>query len=232
MRILIVEDTEYLASAIAHILKRGKHEVDTASDGKTGLDYARSGIYDVIVLDNMLPKLTGVEVSRLLRKEKVTTPIIIISAKSEVGDRIDGLDAGADDYLIKPFKISELSARIRALTRRSHHQLDGSEISVGNVTLHPGTSSISTDSGSEALTAKEFLLLEQLASQSGKIVSKEALFRRAWGHELFSEDSYVEVYVSYLRKKLRKVSANLSLKSVRGLGYILKEEASNVPKTP
>lgn len=228
MRILIVEDTEYLASAIAHILKRGKHEVDTASDGQTGLDYARSGIYDVIVLDNMLPKLTGVEVSRILRKEKVTTPIIIISAKSEVNDRIDGLDAGADDYLVKPFKISELSARIRALTRRSHHQLDGNEVTIGNLTLHPDTSSISSQAGNEALTAKEFLLLEQLVTHAGKIVSKEALFRRAWGYELFSEDSYVEVYISYLRKKLRNISANLSLKSVRGLGYILKDEPSDV----
>lgn len=230
MRILIVEDTEYLASAVAHILKRGKHEVDVAHDGETGLKYARSGVYDAIVLDNMLPKLTGVEISRLLRQEKAITPIIIISAKTEVDDRIDGLDAGADDYLIKPFKTSELLARIRALTRRSHHQLDGSEITAGNVTLHPETSSISTPSGNETLTAKEFLLLEQLAASNGKIVSKEALFHRAWGYELFSEDTYVEVYVSYLRKKLRLIAANVTIKAVRGLGYILKEEASDVPK--
>lgn len=226
MRILIVEDTEYLASAVAHVLKRSQHQVDIAHDGITGLRYARSGVYDVIVLDNMLPRLSGVEVSRRLRAEACVTPIIIISAKSEVTDRIDGLDAGADDYLIKPFKVDELLARIRALTRRSRHQLDGKSITVGNVTLQPNTSSIATPFGAESLTAKEFLLFEQLATHSGKIISKEALFRRAWGHELFNEDTYVEVYISYLRKKLKKISATLTIKAMRGLGYVIKEDAT------
>lgn len=225
MRILIVEDTEYLASAVAHVLKRGQHQVDIAHDGITGLTYARSGAYDVIVLDNMLPRLSGVEVSRRLRAEACTTPIIIISAKSEVADRIDGLDAGADDYLIKPFKVDELLARIRALTRRSRHQLDGKSITVGNVTLRPDTSSISTPFGAESLTAKEFLLFEQLTTHSGRIISKEALFRRAWGHELFSEDTYVEVYISYLRKKLKNISATVTIKAMRGLGYVIKEDS-------
>jgi DNA-binding response OmpR family regulator len=223
VRILIVEDAEYLASAVAHVLKRSQQQVDIAHDGLTGLKYARSGVYDVVVLDNMLPRLSGVEVSRRLRAEKFTTPIIIISAKSEVVDRIDGLDAGADDYLIKPFKVDELLARIRALTRRNRHQLDGKNITVGNVTLYPDTSSISTPLGTESLTAKELLLFEQLATHYGKIISKEALFRRAWGHELFSEDTYVEVYISYLRGKLKKLSAVITIKAVRGLGYMMKE---------
>lgn len=224
MRILIVEDTEYLASAVAHVLKSNKHHVDIANDGETGLAYARSGVYDVLVLDNMLPKLSGADIARTLRREKSTTPIIIVSAKSQVDDRIDGLDAGADDYLIKPFKTSELLARIRALTRRSRHQLDSAAITVGNVTLLPDESKITTSMGSEELTAKEFLLLEQLVLQPGKIISKEALFRRAWGYELFTEDTYVEVYISYLRKKLKNISANISIKAVRGLGYVVKEE--------
>lgn len=225
MRILIVDDTEYLASAVAHVLKRGRHQVDIAHDGATGLEYARSGVYDVIVLDNMLPRLTGVEVSNILRKEKIMTPIIMISAKSEVGDRVDGLDAGADDYLVKPFKVSELLARIRAVTRRSRHSTEDHSVTIGNVTLHPDTSTISTGVGTQLLTAKEFLLLGQLASAPGKIVSKETLFLRAWGHELFSEDKYVEVYMSYVRKKLKQVGANVTIKAVRGLGYVIKEES-------
>lgn len=228
MRILIVEDTEYLAEAVAHVLKRGHHEVDIAHDGVTGLTYARSGVYDAIVLDYMLPRLSGIEVSRTLRRESIPTPVIMVSARSEVDDRIDGLDAGADDYLVKPFKVDELLARIRALTRRNRQQIDGKARSIGNVTLSPETSSISTSEGTELLTAKEFLLFEQLALCAGKIVSKEALFRRAWGHELFSEDAYVEVYISYLRKKLKKVSARLRITAVRGLGYVLKEGDSHV----
>ena len=223
MRILIVVDTKYLADAIAHVIKRASHKVDVVNDGLSGLEYARTGDYDVIVLDNMLPKMSGVEVSKTLRKEGFDTPIIILSAKSEIDDRIEGLDAGADDYLVKPFKVGELLARIRALTRRNHHKLDGNQITIGNVTLHPDSASISSGELSVDLTAKEFLLIECLASKAGKIVSKEALFQRAWGHELFNEDTYIEVYISYLRKKLSQINGNVTIKAVRGLGYILKE---------
>jgi len=221
MRVLIVDDAEQLAEAVAHVLARADYEVDIANDGAIGLEYAKSEVYDAIVLDNMLPKLSGVEVAQALRQEGVATPIIMLSAKGEVDDKVGGLDAGADDYLAKPFKTSELLARIRALTRRAKHRLDGDDAVVGNVTIHPAKASVSTDSGEVVLTAKEFLLLEQLTSQVDKIVSKETLFHRAWGHEMFSEDKYVEVYMSFLRKKLREISANLDIKAVRGLGYKL-----------
>lgn len=224
MRILIVEDTEYLADALAHVLKRDHHQVDIATDGQAGLEYARSGIYDVIVLDNMLPKITGVKVSHLLRQEKNMTPIIMLSAKNEVDDKVTGLEAGADDYLGKPFKTSELLARIYALHRRSRHGDDSSQISIGNLTFKSDQATISTDKGSETLTAKESLLLEMLISHADKIVSKPALFRRAWGQDLFSEEKYVEVYISYLRKKLRSVNANIVIKTSRGFGYTLKVE--------
>lgn len=224
MRILVVEDTKHLAEAVSHILKKSGAEVDVADDGATGLEYARSDIYDCIVLDNMLPRLSGVEVIQALRKDKITVPIIILSAKSETEDRVEGLDAGADDYLVKPFKVSELLARIRALTRRSRPKLETPETVVGNLTLHPSSAEISTAQAKVNLTAKEFLLLEQLAGQENKIVSKESLFYRAWGHEMFSEDKYVEVYISYIRRKLRAVSANLKIESRRGLGYRLSVE--------
>jgi len=224
MRILIVEDTKHLAEAVAHVLKKSGAEVDIAEDGVTGLEYARSDIYDCIVLDNMLPRLSGVEIISALRKDKISVPIIILSAKSETQDRVEGLDAGADDYLVKPFKVSELLARIRALTRRSRPKLETPETIVGNLTLHPSSAEISTVQAAVNLTAKEFLLLEQLASQENKIVSKESLFYRAWGHEMFSEDKYVEVYISYIRRKLRAVSANLKIESRRGLGYRLSVE--------
>ena len=221
MRILIVEDTVQLADAVAHVLKRSAHKVDVAHDGAVGFEYGATGIYDVIVLDNMLPKMSGVEVAQALRARNVATPIIMLSAKSEVDDKVGGLDAGADDYLAKPFKIDELLARIRALTRRARHSLDGDDTVLGNTTLHPNDASVSTKDGNAALTAKEFLLLEQLTGQPGKIVSKETLFHRAWGHEMFSEDKYVEVYMSRLRRKLGDIGANLSIKSMRGLGYKL-----------
>ncbi|MFZ1243085.1 MAG: response regulator transcription factor [Candidatus Saccharimonas sp.] len=224
MRILIVEDTTHLAEAVAHVLKRTGHEVDIANDGVSGLEYARSGVYDVIVLDNMLPRLTGVEVSQTLRREKNFTPIVMLSAKSEVDDRVDGLNAGSDDYLTKPFKVNELLARIHAVTRRSNYRAKGDNITIGDMTIHPENAFISTKDGEVKLTAKEFLLLEQLSVQAGSIVSKEVLFHRAWGQKMFSEDSYVEVYMSYIRKKLRQINAHVSIKAVRGLGYQLKTE--------
>lgn len=225
MRILIVEDTAYLADAIAHVLKRSRYQVDVASDGVTGLNYARSGVYDVIVLDNMLPRMSGVEVAHRLRSEKVATPIIILSAKGEAEDKVDGLDAGADDYLAKPFKMDELLARIRALTRR-HDQSADHIVTVGDLTLDRDKSTISSTVSTENLTAKELALLEQLMTNSGSILSKEILFLRVWGQDQAYDDKYIEVYASYIRRKLRTVGAHVSIRAVRGLGYrLIGEEA-------
>lgn len=221
MRILLVEDEKYLADAIAHILKREGFAVDVVHDGQSGLDYALKDIYDAVVLDNMLPMLAGTEVLRILRDRHVTTPILMLSAKSETTDKVEGLKAGADDYLAKPFKTAELLARLQALMRRHDHGTESKDIQFGDLVISRDTMYVSCGDKQVKLTAKEFDVLEYLVLSAGKVVSKEALYYRAWGQTTFVEGSYVFAYISYLRNKLKKIGSKMVIKSVRRAGYQL-----------
>jgi len=228
MRVLLVEDEQYLAEAIQHLLKRSGYAVDIASDGEMGLNLARSDVYGAIILDNMLPKLSGVKVLRTLRKEQHSTPILMLSAKSEVDDKVEGLEVGADDYLAKPFKTSELIARLRAIVRRHTHDQTGNGVVLGDLVLTPDTRSLHCGDKSVDLTAKEYDLLDMLASRTGKIVSTEVLFHRAWGADLFVEPRHVSVYMSHLRGKLADIGSISKIIAVRGIGYKLMTGGENV----
>lgn len=221
MRILLVEDEQYLADAVAHILKREGYLVDIANDGETGLGYALKDVYDIIILDNMLPRLVGTEVLKRLRAKHIATPIIMLSAKSQTIDKVDGLNAGADDYLAKPFKTAELLARLQALLRRHDHGVESTDITVGDLTVSCESMEMSHGDKRINLTAKEFAIIEHLATNVGKVVSKEALYFRAWGQTTFVEGSYVFAYISYIRNKLKKIGSKVTITSVRRAGYQL-----------
>lgn len=221
MRILIVEDETYLAEAVAHVLKKDGYRVDLAHDGEEGLSQAISGIYDLIVLDFMLPKLDGISILKRLRSKHIDIPVIMLSARSEVEDKVLGLDSGADDYLAKPFKTAELLARIRALTRRESKPIKDELITIGNLSLDPGTFELRSPAKSFKLTAREFSLLKILADSRGSVVNKEFIFRKIWGNGQYTEDNYVEVYISFVRKKLKELGGHVSIDTVRGVGYKL-----------
>lgn len=221
MRILLVEDEQYLAEAIQHLLKRSGYVADIASDGETGLSLARSDAYGAIILDNMLPKLSGIEILRTLRKERNSTPILMLSAKSEVNDKVEGLEVGADDYLAKPFKTSELIARLRAIVRRHTYNHMDNEVVIGDLVLSPDTRSLHCGNKSINLTVKEYDLIDMLGARMGKIVSTEVLFHRAWGADIFVEPRHVSVYMSYLRHKLADIGSTSNIVAIRGIGYKL-----------
>lgn len=219
MRILYVEDEKYLAEAVVHILKKEKINVDWASDGEEGLELALKPNYDVIVLDIMLPKLSGLEILTSMRNRGVKTPVIMLSALNEVEDKIKGLEYGADDYLAKPFKTAELVARLRALSRRpalveaKMLDFEDLELDLNNRTLN----------GVE-LTDKEVGIFEMLMRTPGSAVTKEQILAHVWGADAEFEENYVEVYVSYLRKKLKTMRSKAQIKTIRNLGYKLCSE--------
>lgn len=224
MRVLVVEDEKYLADALSHILKDNRYTVDTVYDGEDGLDYGLSGVYDVIVLDIMLPKTDGISVLKELRAEGIKTPVLLLTAKSEVSDKITGLDSGADDYLAKPFNSGELLARLRALTRRGTEMIiNNNEISFGDITLDINTLNLCGPKKSIRLTKKEFDLLEYLIINKAMVVSKEQIIDKLWGFDSEAEANHVEVYISFLRKKLAFVSEKVAVNTVRGMGYRLGE---------
>ncbi len=216
MRILYVEDEERLASAVIYLLKKEHIAVDWTPDGEEGLAMALRGGYDCIVLDIMLPHVSGLEILKSVRQHGSTTPIIMLSALSEVEDKVRALEGGADDYLAKPFKTAELIARINAVTRRPPLQIEevlkyaDLEYDLNNRTLN-----------GIVLTGKEADLFELLIRNPGKIQHKEQLLARAWGNDTASSDNYVEVYMSYLRKKLKQLKSKAKIKTVRNLGYKL-----------
>ena len=216
MRILYVEDEQYLADAVIHVLEKSGISVDHAADGEEGLNLAVKPIYDAIVLDIMLPKLSGWDILRDLRERKIETPIIMLSALSQTEDKVKGLNYGADDYLAKPFKTSELVARLRALTRRPPLQ-DDKIISYGDIYYDLKNRTLS----GEPLSEKEAEIIEVLIKNPEQVESKEYLLTHVWGSEAIDEDNYVEVYISNLRKKLEKVSQSVKIKTIRGLGYKL-----------
>ena len=221
MRILIVEDEVQLSEALGAILEKNNYIVDRVFDGESGLDYILSDIYDGVILDIMLPKLNGIEVLKKARKERISTPIILLTAKGEVEDRIIGLDCGADDYSPKPFYVEELMARIRALTRRKGEVQSDNLLSYGDITLNIGNLELGSKENSIKLTAKESGLLELLINRKDMISNKDDIISKLWGYESEAEHNNVEVYVSFLRRKLSYLKSKVAIKAIRNLGYIL-----------
>lgn len=222
MKILVVEDEKRLAQALTQILTEQKYIVDTVYTGADGLAYAQSGQYDVIVLDVMLPELSGFEVTGQLRKDKNTTPILMLTAKSEISDKVQGLDCGADDYMTKPFAPEELLARLRALARRPGDAVL-EEITYADLTLHLSTGSLSCNTQSVHLGFKEFEILKILMLAKDAITSKETLIVKVWGADSDAEDNNVEAYISFLRKKFSFLGSCVNIASVRRMGYRLEE---------
>lgn len=223
MKILIVEDEKRMAQALCQLLRLEKYEVDHCDNGLDGLNAIESGVYDVVVLDVMLPHKNGFEIVREVRHEGIKTPIIMLTAKSELDDKVTGLDCGADDYLTKPFMTKELLARIRAQLRRNGNTADGA-ISYGDVSLDKNTATLSciTSGQSVRLSEKEYRLLEYLIVNGGQILSREQLALKIWGYESEAEYNNVEVYLTFTRKKLAFVGAKTEIKAVRGIGYELR----------
>ena len=223
MRILIVEDEQRLAEALGQILTEQKYSVEMVYDGEDGLEYAKSGLYDVIILDVMLPKKTGFEVVRELRQAKLATPVLMLTARDEIGDKVTGLDCGADDYMTKPFSPEELLARVRALSRRQGDvQLE--ELSYSDLTLSLSSFTLSRKSKSVHLGFKEFEVLRILMSNSSQIVPKEELILKVWGAQSEAEDNNVEAYISFLRKKFFFLGSKVTIGTVRKVGYRLEGE--------
>ena len=202
MNILVVEDEVRLADTLAHMLKTQKFNCDVVYDGADGLAYGETGIYDCILLDIMLPKMDGFEVVRHLREKKIATPVILLTARDKIGDKVRGLDSGADDYLTKPFSSEELMARLRAVTRRKG-EVVMNELTFSDLTLGLSSYQLSCGEKSVRLGFKEFSIMKILMSNVGALVSKEELITKVWGYISDAEDNNVEVYVSFLRKKFK-----------------------------
>lgn len=223
MKILLVEDEVRLSEALVHTLKKNNYIVDVAFDGITGQQMAETNMYNVIILDRMLPKKDGLDVLRDLRKQGVTTPVLILTAKDSVKNRVEGLDSGADDYLTKPFSKSELLARIRALGRRQSEIFVNEEINIGNMSFNCMKGEIKVNGQTIKLTSKESQILEILIKNKNIVVSKEQLLEKVWGFQTDIELNNIEVYLSYLRKKLSKLDCGIVIETIRARGYCLKE---------
>lgn len=221
MKLLIVEDEIQLADALAEILKRNKYIVDTVYNGIDGLDYALSGVYDCIILDIMLPGMNGIEVLRNIRSEKLSVPVIMLTAKSELADKINGLDCGADDYLTKPFATGELLARIRAMTRRRGDIIDENKFDCKGLELIKSSSTLVYNGCDVKLSLKEYQIMEMLIANPKHIQTKERIIEKIWGYESDVEYNNIEVYISFLRKKLAAVGSPVQIKTARGIGYSL-----------
>lgn len=220
MRILIVEDEVRLAEVLGEIMKTQRYTADIVYDGESAFDYAMSGIYDCIILDVMIPKMDGFEVVRRMRAEKNTTPVIMLTAKDDTGDKIKGLDAGADDYLTKPFIPGELLARVRAISRRQG-EVVMDELKYEDLTLSLSNYTLSSNEKSLPLGPKEFEVMRLLMTAPNVIVPKENIIVKVWGAESDAEDNNVEVYISFLRKKLKHLGSRVSIVTVRKIGYHL-----------
>ncbi len=222
MRILIVEDDKRIADALGRMMKDNKYACDVVYDGLDGYLYAESGIYDVILLDIMLPKMSGLEVVRKLREKKIKTPVLLLTARDLVSDKVEGLDVGADDYLTKPFSKDELMARIRALTRRQGEVVMNS-LTFADINLDLNAYTLSTAEKSIHLGYKEFQIMKILMSNPKSVVQKEELITKVWGYDSDAEDNNVEVYISFLRKKLTFIGSKVGIGTVRKIGYHLEE---------
>ena len=223
MRILLAEDEKEMSNAIVAVLKHEHYSVDAVYDGQDALDYLETGLYDGAILDIMMPKMDGVSVLKEIRKQGMDVPVILLTAKSEIDDKVEGLDAGADDYLTKPFAMKELLARLRAITRRQGEVTD-QIMEFSNLKLDRSTFMISTEKDSLRLANKEFQMLEMLLSNPGQIISTDQFMDKIWGYDTETELNVVWVYVSYLRKKLSKIGAKVNIKAARGVGYLVETE--------
>ncbi len=223
MRLLLVEDEKRMAQALCEILRQEKNEVDHYANGLDGLAAIESDIYDIIILDVMLPEMNGYEIAKKARQNGIRTPILMLTAKAELDDKVTGLDSGADDYLTKPFMTKELLARLRALGRRSINTADGT-LRCGDISLDTNTWNLScaTNKQSVRLSEKEYRILEYLIANQGQILTREQLAVKIWGFESEAEYNNVEVYMSFTRKKLHFIGARAEIKAVRGIGYELR----------
>lgn len=219
MKILIVEDEVLLANSLKTLLEKKGFTVEVAYDGETGKDYAETGVYDLLILDVMMPKLNGYDLARQVRAERCATPILMLTAKGELEDRIEGLNAGADYYLTKPFDTRELLACINALLRRQGDQVD--ELRFGNTALDLASGMLVCGAERVRLSAKEFDIMRFLLQSKGNNLSKEVLLARVWGFDSNAVENHVEVYVGFLRKKLAAIGSNVRIEAVRRLGYHL-----------
>ena len=222
MRLLLAEDEKALSKALTAILERNNYAVDAVYDGQAALEYLEADNYDGVILDIMMPKVDGITVLKEIRKKGNLIPVLLLTAKSEVDDKGEGLDAGANDYLAKPFHSKELLARIRAMTRIRTGQ-SSSTLQLGNVVLNRATFELSTPKGSFRLANKEFQMMELLMSNPDTLISSERFMEKIWGYDSEAEINVVWVYISYLRKKLAALHANIQIKVTRSLGYSLEE---------
>jgi len=216
----LVEDERELSNALVAILTRSNYSVDPVYDGEDALYYLETENYDAVILDIMIPKIDGIEVLKTIRKEGNKIPVIMLTAKSEIDDRVVGLDSGADDYLTKPFASKELLARLRALTRRGE-QLTENIVKVGNISLNRSSFELFSDSGSFRLANKEYQMIEMLMVNQNQLIPTEKFMERIWGYDSEAEINVVWVHISFLRKKLQQLNANIQIKANRNMGYSL-----------
>ena len=223
MRLLLVEDEKQLCEALKHILTKNKYTVDAVYNGDDGLDYALTGVYDVIILDIMLPKLNGLEILKMIRKRKISTPVILLTAKGSVEDRILGLDLGADDYLPKPFAPEELLARLRAVTRRNSELINDNILEFADIKLNLSTYEMESNDTNITLTQKEFDILKYFMQRPKLVVSKDDLITKLWGFDADIDHNNIEVYISFLRKKLSYIESDVKITTIRRVGYRLEQ---------
>ena len=223
MRLLLAEDEKALSRALKAILERDGYMVDAVYDGQAALDCLDTGSYDGAVLDIMMPALDGIEVLRRLRARGDLLPVLLLTAKSETDDKVQGLDSGANDYLTKPFVVRELLARVRAMTRARSAQTD-SRLTLGNITLDRATFALSSPTGSFRLANREFQMLEMLLCSPGHVIPEDRFMERIWAQEGYTETSVVRIYISYLQKKLKALHASVRIRTVQKAGYVLEVE--------
>ena len=224
MRLLLAEDELSLSKALTHILEKNHYSVEAVYDGENALRYLESGNYDVAILDIMMPKMDGITVLKKIRAQGNTTPILMLTAKAEIDDKVLGLDSGANDYLTKPFDTKELLARIRVMTRSS--QTPSSLMGFGNITLDRTTFLLSSPYGTIRLANKEYQMMEMLMSNPNNLIPTERFMEKIWGYDSDTEQNVVWVYVSYLRKKLVSLEADIQIKATRNTGYCLEKKPS------
>lgn len=224
MRLLLAEDEEDLSKALVAVLKYNNYSVDAVYDGEEALSYIEAGNYDGVILDIMMPKLDGISVLKKVRANGNSIPILLLTAKAEIDDKVEGLDSGADDYLTKPFSMKELLARIRVMTRRQSETTD-SILRYGNISLNRATYILSCGEKEIRLSNKEYQMLEMLLANPGQVISTEQFMDKIWGFDSDAELNVVWVNISYIRKKLASIGASVLIKAIRGLGYSVEVEA-------
>ena len=221
MRVLLVEDDKYIAKAVAEILKKNNYTVDLVFNGEDGSDYALSGVYDIIILDIMLPKKDGLTILKEIRERGIDAPVLLLTAKDEIEDKVKGLDFGADDYLPKPFHYEELLARLRALSRRKSEFKNDGILIYGDLQLAPHTLLLSCGGRETKLKLKEAQLLELLIANKNQIISKDTIIEKVWGYDADVCDNHVESHISRLRKAITQIQSGINIRVIRGSGYTL-----------